>query len=74
MRLLSKFDPAARDARNRTLGRAGEELVLGLELHRLDRLGRQHLADQLRWVSQIDGDGAGYDSPSRRTVSNACSR
>jgi len=26
-RLVRKFDPAARDARNRTLGRSGEELV-----------------------------------------------
>jgi hypothetical protein len=28
-RLIGKYDPAARDARNRALGRAGEEFVLG---------------------------------------------
>ncbi|WP_296514494.1 DUF3883 domain-containing protein [Phenylobacterium sp.] len=59
--LALRFDPAEADARNRELGRAGEELVLGFERHLLRRSGRSDLADQVRWTSQEDGDGAGYD-------------
>jgi hypothetical protein len=39
-RLVGKFDPAARDARNRDLGKAGEEFVVGFERRRLERAGR----------------------------------
>src|SRR5579871_2108895 len=39
-RLLSKYDPAARDARNRALGRSGEELALVFERDRLREAGR----------------------------------
>jgi hypothetical protein len=38
-RLVGKFDPAARDARNRALGRAGEEFVVGFERRKLQRAG-----------------------------------
>jgi len=60
-RLVGKFDPAARDARNRDLGRAGEEFVVGFERRRLERAGRDDLAKDVRWVSDVDGDGYGYD-------------
>ncbi|MDO9249232.1 MAG: DUF3883 domain-containing protein [Phenylobacterium sp.] len=60
-RLVRKFDPAARDARNRALGLAGEELVVGAERRKLQSLDRPDLARKVRWVSQEDGDGAGYD-------------
>jgi hypothetical protein len=60
-RLVGKFDPAARDARNRDLGRAGEEFVVGFERRRLERAGRSNLAKDVRWVSDLDGDGYGYD-------------
>jgi hypothetical protein len=60
-RLVGKFDPAARDARNRALGRAGEEFVVGFERRRLERAGQGVLAEKVRWVSDADGDGAGYD-------------
>ena len=60
-RLVRKFDPAERDARNRTLGLAGEELVFTSERQRLASLDRGDLARRVRWVSQEDGDGAGYD-------------
>jgi hypothetical protein len=59
--LLERFDPAGRDARNRVLGRAGEELVFARERSVLARAGRDDLARKVRWVSQEDGDGAGYD-------------
>lgn len=60
-RLVGKFDPAARDARNRDLGRAGEEFVVDFERRRLERAGRPNLAQDVRWVSDLDGDGYGYD-------------
>lgn len=59
--LVARFDPAGRDARNRALGRAGEELVLEHERRELTNAGRKDLARQVRWVSREDGDGAGYD-------------
>lgn len=60
-RLARKFDPAARDDRNRTLGKNGEERVYQSEILRLNSEGRQDLAKKVKWVSQEDGDGAGYD-------------
>ena len=61
-RIVRKFEPPAeRDARNRMLGDAGEEFVFELERQRLSLLGRQDLADNVRWVARDDGDGYGYD-------------
>lgn len=59
--IARKFDVAERDARNRALGRAGEERVLAHERASLLAAGRTDLAERIRWVSQVDGDGAGYD-------------
>jgi hypothetical protein len=59
--LVGKFDPAERDARNRDLGKAGEKFVVEFERDRLRRAGREDLADDVRWVSDLDGDGFGYD-------------
>ena len=61
LRIARKFDVAGRDERNRVLGRAGEELVLERERTTLSVAGRRDLARQVRWVSDEDGDGAGYD-------------
>ena len=61
LRIARKFDVAGRDERNRILGRAGEELVLERERTTLSGAGRRDLARQVRWVSDEDGDGAGYD-------------
>ena len=61
IRLVRKFDPAARDARNRELGKLGEERVVVSEQTRLRSEGRDDLAGKVRWVAQLDGDGAGYD-------------
>lgn len=61
LRIARKFDVAGRDARNRALGRAGEERVLAHERARLRQASRHDLAQQVRWVSTEDGDGAGYD-------------
>ncbi|WP_315754251.1 MULTISPECIES: DUF3883 domain-containing protein [unclassified Bradyrhizobium] len=59
--IARKYDVGARDARNRALGRAGEERVLAHERSTLLAAGRTDLARQIRWVSDVDGDGAGYD-------------
>jgi hypothetical protein len=56
-----KFDVAERDARNRRLGKAGEELVLHHELQALAHAGRIDLADKVRWTAVQDGDGYGFD-------------
>jgi hypothetical protein len=60
-RLVRKFNPVERDFRNRKLGRDGEELVLQFERDRLKQFDRPDLVKKIRWVSEEDGDGAGYD-------------
>jgi hypothetical protein len=60
-RLVRKFNPVERDFLNRKLGRDGEELVLQFERQRLQQLDRSDLAKKIRWISEEDGDGAGYD-------------
>ena len=61
LHVARKFDVAGRDERNRALGRAGEERVLAHERSALKVAGRNDLARKVRWVSEEDGDGAGYD-------------
>jgi hypothetical protein len=56
-----KYDVAERDARNRALGKAGEELVLAHERATLRQAGREDLADLARWTAVQDGDGFGFD-------------
>jgi hypothetical protein len=60
-RLVRKFNPVERDFRNRKLGREGEELVLHFEREKLKRRDRPDLAKKIRWISEEDGDGGGYD-------------
>lgn len=60
-KLVRKFDPVDRDFRNRQLGRAGEAFVVSTERERLAQIGRDDLVDKVRWVADVDGDGAGYD-------------
>jgi hypothetical protein len=50
-----------REARNASLGRAGEDFVLGVEHRRLWESGRRDLAEKLDHVSVSRGDGLGYD-------------
>ena len=60
-RLSAKIDHAENDLQKRKWGELGENLVLQQERVDLVRLGRSDLADKVRWVSQEDGDGLGYD-------------
>jgi hypothetical protein len=61
-----RFSPAKRDylameSRNRSLGAAGEDFVVKLEVKRLHDLGQPSLANRVDHVSQTKGDGLGYD-------------
>ncbi len=61
LHIARKFDVAARDDRNRALDKAGEKRVLRHERDTLTAAGREDLARKICWVSEEDGDGAGYD-------------
>ena len=54
-------DYLEREARNRSLGLAGEQVALQFVRWRLRQLGAAQLADQVLHVSQSEGDGLGYD-------------
>lgn len=56
-----KRDYLAREARNRSLGLAGELLAMEYEARRLHALGEKQLASKVEHVSRTQGDGAGYD-------------
>ena len=56
-----KRDYLEREARNQSLGLAGEEFVVQFEHWRLVELGQQRLADRVEHVAQTKGDGLGYD-------------
>lgn len=60
LELIRRFDPAARDEANRKLGKAGEQLVFQSEFNRLNQVLPKRAAD-IKWVSQDEGDGHGYD-------------
>lgn len=49
------------EARNRSLGLAGEEFALTFEHRRLWDSGHRDLADRIEHVSRTRGDGLGYD-------------
>lgn len=62
----SHFSPAKRDylaqeARNRSLGRAGELFVMELEARRLHAAGKKVLRERIEHVAVTQGDGLGYD-------------
>lgn len=59
--VVSKRNYLEIEARNQSLGRAGEELILRFEHERLWRAGERRLADKIEHVSQTQGDGLGYD-------------
>jgi hypothetical protein len=55
------IDYIGREQANAALGLAGEEWVVEYERRRLADAGRTDLAKEVRHVSVVDGDGAGYD-------------
>jgi hypothetical protein len=59
--LPQRKDYLEREARNASLGLAGEEFVLQYEHFRLYRLGKPELADKVEHVAKTRGDGLGFD-------------
>ncbi len=55
------------EARNHSLGQAGEQFVLRFEHERLWRAGERRLAERIEHVSTTKGDGMGYDVSSFET-------
>ncbi len=60
-RLAGKRNYLEIEARNQSLGLAGEQLAVEFERERLRRLGTPKLADGIRHVAQLEGDWLGYD-------------
>ena len=56
-----KRDYLERESRNRSLGQAGELLVMEYESRRLYFEGAKALADRVEHVSSTSGDGLGFD-------------
>ena len=56
-----QVDYVEREARNRSLGDAGEALIMTYERFRLERAGKDHLARNVEQVSKTQGDHLGYD-------------
>lgn len=57
----ARRDYLAQEARNRSLGKAGEIFVLELEARRLHAAGQKTLADRIEHVAATQGDGLGFD-------------
>jgi hypothetical protein len=56
-----KRDYFEREARNRSLGTAGEQFIVQYEQWRLTQFGVGQLADRVEHVAATKGDGLGYD-------------
>ena len=50
-----------REARNQSLGEAGEQFVINFERARLIRAGKESLADRIEQVSAVVGPSVGFD-------------
>lgn len=61
LRQALRRDYLEREARNHTLGTAGEKFVVDFERWRLLRQGLGQLADKVTHSAQTHGDGLGYD-------------
>jgi hypothetical protein len=54
-------DYLAREARNRSLGSAGEAFIVAYERYRLHSSGASRLSDRVEHVAATKGDGLGFD-------------
>lgn len=50
-----------REQKNHHLGVLGEEFVINFERWKLINSGKEKLAEQIRWISKEEGEGAGFD-------------
>ncbi len=57
----AKRDYLEQEARNRSLGFAGELFVLDIEARRLHAAGKKRLSNRIEHVAKTKGDGLGYD-------------
>lgn len=57
----ARRDYLAQEARNRSLGRAGELFVVELEARRLHAAGKKALSERVEHVAASKGDGLGFD-------------
>lgn len=57
----ARRDYLAQEARNRSLGAAGELFVMDVEARRLHAAGMKALSDRVEHVSRSQGDGLGFD-------------
>lgn len=60
-RTATKRDYIDREARNASLGKAGEEFIVHYERWRLISGGQDRLANKVEHVARTQGDGLGYD-------------
>ena len=58
---FSKKNYLELEARNRSLGVAGEQFVLRYERAKLIQAGKNNLADKIEHIAATKGDGAGFD-------------
>lgn len=56
-----KINYLEREQRNTSLGTAGEDFILSYEKWNLSRIGKDKLAEQVKWISKEEGDGCGFD-------------
>jgi len=63
-----KINYLKKEQENQKLGYQGEEVVMEYEKYQLKKLGKTILAGQIVWISQEEGDGAGYDILSRNPM------
>jgi hypothetical protein len=54
-----------KEQENQSLGLYGEQFVMEFEKWDLITQGKEKLAEQVRWISKEEGDGAGFDILSR---------
>lgn len=57
----AKRDYLAQESRNRSLGHAGELLIVELEARRLHAAGKKVLSERVEHVANTQGDGLGFD-------------
>ncbi len=56
-----KINYLEKEQSNKVIGLYGEEIVIEYEKWNLIRLGKDKLADKIKWISKEEGDGAGFD-------------
>ncbi|HUN03058.1 MAG TPA: DUF3883 domain-containing protein [Niabella sp.] len=59
--MAMKINYLEKEQNNRSLGSAGEELVIEYEKWRLTMAGKESFADKVEWIAKDKGDGTGFD-------------